>query len=84
LPYDTPSQIHARLVAVNSVFGAIDRVEAASWGPFGAEGAVLPDPLTSPIDNFYMTDAISRASKTMAACTATFVGCAHKRSGTHG
>ncbi|PNH05388.1 hypothetical protein TSOC_008357 [Tetrabaena socialis] len=25
-------------------------------------------PLTSTIDNFYMTDAISRASRTMAKC----------------
>jgi NADH dehydrogenase/NADH:ubiquinone oxidoreductase subunit G len=27
-----------------------------------------PQPLKSPIDNFYMTDAISRASAVMAKC----------------
>lgn len=29
----------------------------------------LPTPLQAPIDNFYMTDPITRSSKTMAKCT---------------
>ena len=52
--------------------------------PFGARALPSNVPLTSPIANFYMTDPISRASHTMAECTATFVGCAHRGSGTHG
>jgi NADH-quinone oxidoreductase subunit G len=31
-----------------------------------------PNPFVAPIGNFYMTDPISRASETMAQCTATF------------
>lgn len=31
--------------------------------------AFLPTPLQSPVDNFYMTDPITRSSKTMAKCT---------------
>ena len=84
LPYDTLAQIRARLAEVNPSFEKIDRTQTADWGAFGGEGALSADPLESAIDNYYMTDSISRASKTMAECTATFVGCAHKRSGTHG
>jgi NADH-quinone oxidoreductase subunit G len=84
LPYDSLAQIRGRLASVNPLFGGIDRISPAGWGPFGAEGTPLAEPLASPVENFYMTDPISRASKTMAQCTATFIGCAHKRSGTHG
>jgi NADH-quinone oxidoreductase subunit G len=84
LPYDSLADIRKHLVEISSLFDAVGQVLPASWGPFGAEGTPSSEPLTSPIENFYMTDAISRASKTMAECTATFVGCAHQRSGTHG
>ena len=56
----------------------------AAWAAFGADGAVNAAPLASPIANYYMTDAISRASKTMAECTATFVNGGQQRTGTHG
>jgi NADH-quinone oxidoreductase subunit G len=84
LPYDNLGQVRNRLAEVNSVFGAVDRVETANWASFGADGELLAEPLASPIDNYYMTDTISRASPTMAECTATFVGGAHKRTGTNG
>jgi NADH-quinone oxidoreductase subunit G len=84
LPYDNLGQIRARLIAVNPVFAGIDQVAPVAWGEFGAEGPLLADAFLSPIDNYYMTDPISRASQTMAQCTATFVGCAHKRTGTNG
>ncbi len=82
LGYNDLEGVRARLVAVNPVFAA--EGPAAAWGAFGAEGQPSSDPLESPIDNYYMTDPISRASQTMAECTATFVGCAHKRTGTNG
>ena len=40
-------------------------------------------PFRSPIENFYMTDPISRASETMAECTALFV-LGQDRTGTNG
>ena len=83
LGYNDLEGVRARLVAVNPVFAA-EGPAAAAWGAFGAEGQPSSDPLESPIDNYYMTDPISRASQTMAECTATFVGCAHKRTGTNG
>lgn len=84
LPYDSLSAVRARLVEVNPVFASVGQVQAAEWAKFGAEGSVTAEALESPVDNYYMTDPISRASKTMAECTAAFVGCAHKRTGTHG
>jgi NADH-quinone oxidoreductase subunit G len=70
------------------VFATLGTVSAAAWGAaFGTEGALSDKPLASSIDNYYMTDPISRASKTMAECTAAFgegCGCNHKKTGTHG
>jgi NADH-quinone oxidoreductase subunit G len=88
LPYDSPKQVRERLAAVNTVFATTDVVAPAAWGAaFGAEGALSDKPLACAIDNYYMTDPISRASKTMAECTAAFgegCGCNHKKTGTHG
>jgi NADH-quinone oxidoreductase subunit G len=36
-------------------------------------------PLVSPVTNFYQTDPISRASKTMAECARVFVYGAEKK-----
>ena len=86
LAYDSLKAVRDRLVQANPVFAALDEVRPAAWGAaFGAEGAVADGPLVTGIDNFYMTDPISRASKTMAECTAAFGGgCNHKKTGTHG
>ncbi|AUN28950.1 NADH-quinone oxidoreductase subunit NuoG [Niveispirillum cyanobacteriorum] len=73
LPYDTLAQLRQRMIALNPVFGALDRMVPASWGPFGTEGAVADAHFTSPVENFYMTDPISRASQTMADCTEAFL-----------
>jgi len=84
LPYDNLAQVRTRLAEVNPLFAVVDQVQPAAWAGFGAEGTVSAAPLDSSVDNYYMTDPISRASQTMAECTATFVGCAHKRTGTNG
>jgi NADH-quinone oxidoreductase subunit G len=84
LPYNTLAEVRKRLVEVNPVFAEVNAVVPGAWGQFGADGVPSDQALVSPIDNYYMTDPISRASKTMAECTAIFVGCAHKRTGTHG
>ena len=50
----------------------------------GADGAMTDKALVSSIDNFYMTDPISRASRTMAQCTEEFVLGTKQKTGTHG
>ena len=71
LPYDTIDQVRARLIAVNRVFAALDQQSAGTWGEFGKAGNVADAPFETPIKNFYMTDPISRASRTMAECMAS-------------
>jgi NADH-quinone oxidoreductase subunit G len=73
LPYDTLGQLRQHMVTLNPVFGALDRLVPAAWGSFGTEGAVADAHFTSPVENFYMTDPISRASQTMADCTEAFL-----------
>ncbi|NYZ12234.1 NADH-quinone oxidoreductase subunit G [Azospirillum sp. RWY-5-1] len=88
LPYDSVSQLRARMVAVNPVFGKLGTVTPAAWGGFGTAGALDGAAFATPITNYYMTDPISRASETMARCTETFVrgasAAAEERTGTHG
>jgi NADH-quinone oxidoreductase subunit G len=71
LPYDSLDQVRARLIAVNRVFAALDQQSPGAWGEFGEAGAVTDAPFETPIKNFYMTDPISRASRTMAECMAS-------------
>jgi len=71
LPYDTIDQVRRRLIAVNKSFAALDQQAPGAWGEFGKAGATGDAPFVSPIANFYMTDPISRASKTMADCMAS-------------
>ncbi|WP_114391806.1 NADH-quinone oxidoreductase subunit NuoG [Oleisolibacter albus] len=73
LPYDTLSQLRQHLVSVNPVFGQIDTIVPAPWVAFGTAGEIGGGHFISPIENFYMTDPISRASVTMAKCTEAFL-----------
>jgi len=83
LPYDDLKMVRSRLVEVNPVFLNIDEVAPAPWAPFGSDGEIAIQALRTPVDNFYMTDPISRASATMAECTASLSG-AGGRTGTDG
>ena len=69
LPFDTLAELREGLRKDHPVFLGIDTVEPAEWGAFGAAGAIGSDVFVSPVENFYMTDPISRASETMARCT---------------
>jgi NADH-quinone oxidoreductase subunit G len=84
LPYDHLGQVRAGLARANPVFAAVDAVGRAPWGPFGRPGAMHVEPFRPALRNFYMTDPISRASPTMAECTATFLGKTERKTGTHG
>ena len=76
LPYDTLGEVRARLADIAPHFAKTDEVEPALWlngatyAHVGAKAKVDDaSPLASSVANFYMTDAISRASATMAKCT---------------
>ena len=86
LPFDSLPELRRRLRAAHPAFALLDEVAAAEWGPFGEAGAVDAAPFRYPIDDFYRTDPISRASPTMAECSALFGGDpeTQPRTGTHG
>jgi NADH-quinone oxidoreductase subunit G len=76
LPYDDLAAIRARLEQASPVFariGILPRFGCTdTTGPAG-EGALDGPAFTPVITNYYQTDPISRASPTMAECTATYV-----------
>jgi NADH-quinone oxidoreductase subunit G len=82
LPFDSLGELRRGLRRAHPVFAEADRVEPAPWGPFGEDGAVAATPFSHSVADFYRTDPISRASATMAECSAV-IG-AGRRTGTHG
>ncbi|MFQ5785205.1 MAG: NADH-quinone oxidoreductase subunit NuoG [Alphaproteobacteria bacterium] len=84
LPYDSIDALRERMAEIAPRLREIDTLSPAEWGTFGAPGDMDPAPFTSPVANFYMTDPISRASPTMAECTAAFVSPRGEATGTDG
>ena len=86
LPFDTLGELRRRMSELNPVFAAVDEIVPAAWGAFGREGRIDAAPFTYPIADFYRTDAISRASPTMAECAAVMgaAGEGGQKTGTHG
>ena len=69
LPYDNLRDVRRRMVEIEPAFAAIDARIEADWARFGAADLPAdPAPFVSPVETFYMTDPISRASETMAKC----------------
>jgi NADH-quinone oxidoreductase subunit G len=86
LPFDTLVELRRRLTDAHPILAEADRLVPAEWGRFGDEEAVEAMPFVYPIADFYRTDPISRASATMAECSAS-IGAARgsaERTGTHG
>jgi NADH-quinone oxidoreductase subunit G len=75
LPYDTLSALRAKMIADHPTFGHVDyapgAADAADFKPasLGADGVLSSDPIKSAIADFYLTNPIARASKTMAECS---------------
>ena len=69
LPFDTLEDLRLEMVKNTPSLDNIDKVTPAEWGVFGINGPMTTDCFVNSIQNFFMTDPISRASLTMAACT---------------
>ena len=82
VPFDDVGAVRAHMAAINPVFETLDRVTPAQWTVFGSDGAIGAGAFISNVDNFYMTDPISRVSVTMANCVAAASG--EKGTGTDG
>jgi NADH-quinone oxidoreductase subunit G len=86
LPFDTLRDVRQRLVAINPLFRELDGQRPGDWGAFGEEaGEMDPAPFRSPVENYYMTDPITRASLTMAQCVEEILRPGGEgKTGTHG
>ena len=84
LPFDSLGELRGQMIKAAPALGAIDAVSPAAWGDFGGAGELDARPFASVIGNFYMTDPISRASATMAECSAVFAADAGGATGTDG
>lgn len=76
MPYKTLAEIRVRMAGVNPVFGQIDTIAPVTgWSVPAVSSAPRFDThaFVSPIQNFYQTCAISRASVTMAKCVDAFL-----------
>lgn len=82
LPYDDVLQLRDRMWDISPTLVRYDEVEPVSVevAKLGLEqlaGKSVPatsnEPLKKPIKDFYQTNAIARASVTMAACSKSFV-----------
>jgi len=85
LAYDTLEALRTALRAAHPGMLAIDTVEASDWSAFSASAGDFDSAaLTGSIDSFYMTNAIARASETMAQCTEELGATDAKATGTDG
>jgi NADH-quinone oxidoreductase subunit G len=85
LEYNDLNKIRSKLVDVNPVFLGLGEITPANWGKFGVKGLPGKDSNLKPqINNFYMTDPISRASVTMAQCMEIISGSVKVKTGTDG
>ena len=73
LSFNSLQEVRKSMVEKNKVFASIDTITPAAWGEFGTEGTVEAAAFRYPVENFYLTDPISRASETMAKCSEAFV-----------
>jgi len=76
LPYDTIQGVRERLVAVNPVFATLQTLVPHGCtdqaGPSGDPASVGTAPFQPAVADYYQTNAINRASVTMAECTRTY------------
>lgn len=81
LPYEDAYEVRDRLAEISPSLVRYDLVEPTVFGDVavqhslvGPNGSVAPSsaPLTETIENFYMTDSISRSSPTMAKSSIAF------------
>ena len=76
LPYDNLDALREKLMADHPTFAGLDYAPGIDGDPdfdpvsLGEAGTIKQDAFATPVLDFYMTNPIARASKTMAECSA--------------
>ncbi len=83
LPYDNIDELRVKMLEAAPHFIGVDTIEPAKWAAFGKAGKLLKAPLSGAVDNFYMTNPITRASLIMAECSGAMTE-TEGATGTHG
>ncbi len=73
LAYDTPVQLRQRIAQEWPHLVNFNTIKPAVAEEFGVKGKVDGKPLGLPVKNFYLTNAICRASETMRKCSSSFL-----------
>lgn len=68
LPYNSTGDLRIKMIEIAPHFAKVDECVDAEIHIVGSAGKIDGTPISSTLKNFYMTDPISRASKTMAQC----------------
>jgi NADH-quinone oxidoreductase subunit G len=74
LPYDSLYELRQRIAKDYPHLSDVDAIPQAKWESFGdKKGKISKAAFVNPIENYYLTNTIARASKTMAECAQTFL-----------
>ncbi|MFP4004056.1 MAG: molybdopterin-dependent oxidoreductase, partial [Alphaproteobacteria bacterium] len=80
LPYDSLTELRGELSAASPVFTTINYAPGADGArpglleDVGRAGKMSDTPFVYPVTDFYLTNAIARASETMAECSKIILG----------
>lgn len=72
LPFDSHAELHARISADHPALAA-EGLMQVEWTIPALEKAAVSGGINYPIDDFYLTNAICRASATMQRCSAEII-----------
>lgn len=76
LPFNNLGELRGKLFEEHPHFARLDTIEQESKSDLssvGGSGSVSSDAFVNPIDDYYLTNPIARASATMADCSHQFV-----------
>ncbi len=72
LPFDSYGQLLAAIAADHPAL-AEEGLAPAAWSPPVLPGSTISGEITYPVRDFYLTNAICRASYTMERCSAEII-----------
>ncbi len=72
LPYNTLGELRSRIKKEWPIFKNMFLITPAKWSLYKNKGKILEDDFVLPSHNYYLNDAICRASPTMGECAKSF------------
>ncbi|QJU58733.1 NADH-quinone oxidoreductase subunit G [Sphingomonas sp. AP4-R1] len=73
LPFDTLEALRAKMIADVPALGNVGELAPYAWTVPSLDASTATGPIGYPIKDFYLTNAIARASDTMLRCSAELI-----------